>query len=169
MNKRPLMANMGRNDSRKPPHARKEVESHKGSHAPQNDSTAFCGASEANGDGATDNVIVPGMFLGYSERLVRRRSDRENNGINSGEGLNMDKLRDINGLDQMPDVQIVERKVYNGERVAHVYFHGPLARKVNAMGGHDDGSGLAVKLLSMDDVDTLETILEAEGYSVSRA
>lgn len=141
-----------------------------GRHGQQTAPVSLLEASGAMNTDTTDNGIVPGLFSGYSQRFNPRVDEgQENNGINSGCEANMDKLRIINGLDQMPDAQIVERKVYDGQRVAHFYAYGDLARKIIATGGQEDSLVLVVRLLPMDDVDTIETILEAEGYSVSRA
>lgn len=78
-------------------------------------------------------------------------------------GMAMEYIKDINSLDSLPDVQIVERKVLDGKRGAIVYIMGRLARD---MCGCDHP---VVKWIPMDYVDTVETMLEAEGYSVSRA
>lgn len=75
----------------------------------------------------------------------------------------MKYLIDVKSLDKLPDAQIVERKVVDGQRGAIVFIIGPLARAL----GYEET--VVVKWLPMDYVDTVETILEAEGYSVSRA
>lgn len=77
----------------------------------------------------------------------------------------MEYLKDINSLDSLPDAQIVERKVINGEKVALVFVIGPLARRLS--GNPQDQ--VVVKLVSMDYIDTVEDHLTTEGYSVSRA
>jgi hypothetical protein len=164
------MKNMSQKATRKVTHKAKVSASHMGSHVPKQPPARLSEPSGPKEDSSTNNGIVPGLFSGYSKRFTPRVSmGNENNGIDSGNGCIMDKLRNISGLDELPDAQIVERKVYQGERVAHLYAFGPLAEKIIAMGGHEDTVIIIVKKLSMDDVDTVETILDAEGYSVSRA
>lgn len=75
----------------------------------------------------------------------------------------MEYLKEINSLDKLPDAQIVGRKVIDGQQGAVVFIIGPLARAL----GYEET--VVVKWLPIDYIDTVETILEAEGYSVSRA
>lgn len=75
----------------------------------------------------------------------------------------MEYIKEINKLDSLPDAQIVERKVLDGKRGALVFIMGRLARD---MCGRDQ---CVVKWIPLDYVDTVETMLEAEGYSVSRS
>ena len=76
----------------------------------------------------------------------------------------MQYLTEIKGLDKLPDAQIVERKVIDGQRGAFVFIFGPLAYKISK-----SESIIVVRWLPMEYIDTVETTLEAEGYSVSRA
>lgn len=77
----------------------------------------------------------------------------------------MEYLLEIKDLDKLPDAQIVERKVVDGQRVAFLFAIGPLARKMSG----NTQADVIVKLVPMGYIDTVETMLEAEGYSVSRA
>jgi hypothetical protein len=148
-----------------------------GSHGQPNEPQGRSTASGTKEDSATKNVFVPGVFSGYSQRFVPRVSSgrspcfegNENNGINSVYRCEMDKLRDIKGLDQMPDAQIVGGKVYNGEKVAHLIAYGALAERLMTTDSSNEYFLIVVKLLPMDYIDEVETILDAEGYSVSRA
>jgi hypothetical protein len=164
------MKNMSQKAARKATHKAKGSASHMGSHEPQIESEGFLEPSGAMEDSTTNYDIVPGMFSGYSKRFPPRVSmGNENNGIDSGNGCNMDKLKDIKGLDQMPDAQIVGGKVYNGEKVAHLIAYGALAERLMTTDNSNEYFLIVVKLLPMDYIDTVETILDAEGYSVSRA
>lgn len=164
------MKNMSQKATRKVTHKAKGSASHMGSHEPQIESEGFLEPSGTKEDSSTKNDIVPGMFSGYSQRFTPRVSmGNENNGINPVYRCEMDKLRDIKGLDQMPDAQIVGGKVYNGEKVAHLIAYGALAERLMTTDNSNEYFLIVVKLLPMDYIDTVETILDAEGYSVSRA
>lgn len=81
----------------------------------------------------------------------------------------MIKIHNISDLGGLPDAQIVENKVNNGERGAYLIAFGPLAQQLIDRGGSEGEIVLVVRWLPRGYIDEVETILDAEGYSVSRA
>lgn len=147
-----------------------------GSHGQQSAPEGFLEPSKDKEISTTNNVVVPGMFSGYSQRFVPRVSSgrspcfegKENNGINPGSEADMGKPPENSELHKYPDGFLIGDRVVDGvEGSIFLALSAPARQLVIANGYKYLEVTVLIQLIPQGNNSASVSILESQEAEVS--
>jgi hypothetical protein len=147
-----------------------------GSHGQPNEPQSRSTASGTKEDSATNNVVVPCMFSGYSQRFIPRVSSgrspcfegNENNGINPGSEADMGKPPENSVVCKLSDGYLIGDRMVDGiETSVLVAINAPAQQIVRANGLRYVEVKVLIQLIPDSNNDTLATIRESQEAQIS--